>query len=326
MLTLLLGPDDYSKREYIDSKAQELGLAIELFVDAENPPQVENLASFDLFSKPKAFILKGLIAKFREPNVVETLKNSKNYIFFIEDKIDKRSSENKTLLSNKGLEILDYQLPHGVELNTWIKNRVVGLGGAITNIAVEELAVRVGRDNAKETKVGGKLVAVEEAYNLNQLDSEIQKLLVYKNKTEIKPEDVKEMVLENFETDAFALTNAIADGKKQVAIELLNSFLKGQSGADEKGSIIQLNALLSEQFRNIVMVQDFLKNKLSEEAILEKTGWKSGRLFVMKKIVGRFETKKVLETLVKLEALDEELKSSQIPPRTLLDLILTQLF
>ncbi|MCL5009174.1 MAG: hypothetical protein M1400_02420, partial [Patescibacteria group bacterium] len=58
---------------------------------------------------------------------------------------------------------------------------------------------------------------------------------------------------------------------------------------------------------------------------LEITGWKPGRLFVVKKIASRFAAPKVWQTLFKLEALDTELKTSSTPPRVLLDLILSQL-
>ena len=59
---------------------------------------------------------------------------------------------------------------------------------------------------------------------------------------------------------------------------------------------------------------------------LTTTGWKSGRLFVMKKAALRFAPKKIMETLQKLSSLDEELKTSQTPPKVLLDLIISQLF
>jgi DNA polymerase III delta subunit len=46
----------------------------------------------------------------------------------------------------------------------------------------------------------------------------------------------------------------------------------------------------------------------------------------MKKIAARFKPQLISETLTKLAALDEELKTSQTPPKVLLDLILSQLF
>ena len=185
--------------------------------------------------------------------------------------------------------------------------------------------MRLGRDNGKETKFGGKVVDVQEVFNLWQAESEIRKLLAFAGNKEIREQEVAELVLENGEVDVFDLTNAIADNQKQKALALLHNFLKQQTGSDEKGTIIQLNALLSEQFRNVAMIQSFINSKTSESEILEQTGWKSGRLFVIKKVAARFPAKKVLETLNKLEALDLELKTSSTPPRVLLDLIVSQL-
>jgi vacuolar-type H+-ATPase subunit I/STV1 len=236
-------------------------------------------------------------------------------------------------------------LPHAKDLDKWIIERTKALGGQISMPAAGELAMRLGRDQAKETKVGGKLIAAEEVYSLWRADSEIKKLMAYKGfpnlspsqsggegrgevgtkAIPIEPEDVRELVAENLEVDAFQITNAIADKLKQEAFLLINKFLKDQNASDEKGGVIQLNALLSEQFRNVAMVQDFLSHKTDDEEILRQTAWKSGRLYIMKKIAERFQPKKVLETLNKLGAMDEELKTTQTPPRMLLDLILAQI-
>ena len=326
MLTLLLGPDDFSKKEYINSLAQKEKCEVEVFVDPENLPNADNLASQDLFSKPKIFVLQNLIAKFNQSDIISKLVSSKNHIVITEQKLDKRLSDNKQLFTNKNITVKEFTLPHNRELNVWIIERAKFLKGSISKDAVEALAVALGRDNAKETKFGGQVVSVEEIFNLWQADSEIKKLITFAGQAEITAGDVKELVGENSEVDVFDLTNAIADNQKQKALELLHGFLKKAMGSDEKGAVIQLNALLSEQFRNVAMVQDFLAAKKSESQILDTTGWKSGRLFIMKKIASKFSAKKVLEFLNKLAALDEELKTSSLPPKVLLDLIVIQLF
>lgn len=324
MLILLLGPDGFSKRQYVQEQAAKTS-SVAVFFAADEMPPVDSLTGADLFSKAGVFVLSGLIEKFNQPEVVERLVASKNQIIFIEEKLDKRLSANKNLLANKNIAVKEFILPRDKELNNWIANRAKFYHGKISPAAVEELAKRLGRDQAKETKAGGKVVAVEEVYNLWQADAEIQKLLALAAGREISAQDVKSLISENAEIDVFDITNAIADGQKQTALELLHRHLKNQAGADEKGSIIQLNALLSEQFRNVAMVQDFISQKKSESQILEATGWKSGRLFVMKKVAQKFAPKKVLEFLAKLAALDEELKSTSTPPKVLLDLIVSQL-
>lgn len=324
MLSLLLGSDDFSKKQYIQELAAK-NKADVVFFGADEHPLPEELIQADLFSKPKVYELKGLIGKYNTQDIIEKLIASKNHIIIIELKLDKRLTENKQLLANKNIVTKQFDLPHGKELNSWIINRVIQLGGIMEVSAVEALAVALGRDDAKEVKAGGKVVSSEEIYSLWQAESEIQKLMALCQGREISAADVVAVSSVNGEVDVFDLTNAIADNEKHKALELLHKFLIPQSGSDEKGAVIQLNALLSEQFRNVAIVQDFSVRKTSEAEILESTGWKSGRLFIMKKIASRFPAKKVLEFLTKLTALDEELKTGSTPPKVLLDLIVAQL-
>lgn len=319
---LLLGSDAYSKEKFAKSLVFRMGAELVVFGVDDRLPNADELSQTDLFSKGKVFLFQGIL-----PDYFGSLSNSseaKNRVLVMVDSLDKRKKENKELLQNLNIEVKEFFLPHGNELNSWLKNRVGELGGKISTLAVNELAIRLGRDSGKETKVGGKVIAVEEVYNLFQADSEIKKLIAFSAGAEISLNDIKELVAENGEVDIFDLTNAIADNNPKKALELLHKFLKEQTGSDEKGSVIKLYALLSEQFRNFVVLQDFIKNKMPEDDILEKTGWKPGRLFVLKKVVDRFDSKKIMEFLGKLEALDRELKTSQVPPKVILDLIVSQ--
>ncbi len=325
MIILLLGSDDFSKKNFIDVLVAEKKALLSVFSDASELPEVTSLLESDLFSKSKVFVLQNFMPEFGA-EAVEKCIATPNQIVISLKSLDKRKKENKEILANKKIQVQEFVLPHGKELDGWILQRVEFYGGKISKDAVNELAIRLGRDNGKETKVAGKVIAVEEVFNLWQADSEIQKLLSFSAGDEINRQAVLDLVPENGEVDVFDLTNAIADNKKQEAMQLLGKFLAAQTGSDEKSGVIQLNALLSEQFRNVAMVQDFMSRKTGESEILEKTGWKSGRLFVMNKIASKFPSRKIIELLNKLESLDEELKSSSTPPRVLLDLILSQLF
>ena len=264
MLHLFLGPDDFSKKEYADNLAKESKAEIEVFSDAENLPDTNNFIGQDLFAKPKVFVLKGLIARFNKPEIIEKFIASKNHIIIEEEKLDKRLSENKKLLANENISTKQFDLPHGIKLNQWLADRVKFYNGNISKSAVEKLAIALGCDNAKETKIAGKVVEVQEVFTLWQADSEIKKLLSYAKNRKIADADIVQLIPENLEVDVFDLTNAIGDGQKQKAISLLHQFLFFQTGSDEKGAVIQLNALLSEQFRNVSMTQDFLAGKKSE--------------------------------------------------------------
>lgn len=327
MLIFLLGPDDFSKRQYLSALAKKHKAEVEFFPHGDNPPDLASFFGQDLFAGPKIVVLRDVLAGYEyNAALAQKLSASKNVVIFQETKLDKRLTGTKKWLADKSIEVLDFALPHGRDLDNWIVKRAGELGGSITKTAAALLAERLGRDGAKETKVGGKTVAVEEIYDLWQADAEIHKLITYAKDREIAETDVDLLVAQTGEVDVFSLINAIADNQKQTAMDLMHRFLQGQTTGDEKGSIIQLNALLSEQFRNVAMVQDFVSRRTGDEKILEATGWKSGRLFVLKKISGRFKPQKVKETLGKLAALDDELKTGSAPPKVLLDLILAQLF
>lgn len=325
MIILLLGPDDFSKKQYIGALAKEQQAESQFFTDAAEAPLLSGFLEQDLFAKKNMFVLESLLSKYEfNAEILDKLIASQNIIIFKEEKIDKRLGSSKQLLSHKGVEVKDFALPHGQELDAWIQGRVKNLGGSISGEAVNLLAQKMGRDEAIETKFGGKVVEVKEIYNLWQVDGEIKKLLAYAGALEISSADIRELVFGNSEVDTLQIANAIGEKNKHRAFSLVHGFLSG--GGDDKGQIIQLNALLSEQFRNILMIQDFLAQKISETSILQKTGWKSGRLFVVKKIAGRFSLQAVKDLLNKLSSLDQEMKTSSTPPRVLLELVLSQLF
>lgn len=327
MLILLLGSDEFSKQEYLGQMALARKAEVEVFGSGDELPNLEHFVGQNLFAVPKIFVLKNLISKLAIlESSLDRLIQANNLIAIVEEKLDKRLAFSKQLLGHKRVETKNFVLPHGRELDDWIAARTKRHGAQFSPDAVKALASALGRDNAKETKVGGKLVACEEVYNLWQADNEIKKLTDWARGREVMAEDVANLVASNEEIDALKITNAIADNQKQRAMTFLDSFLANQPGADEKAAVIQLNALLSEQFRNVLLVQDFVAAKSSEAEILTATGWKPPRLFVIKKIASKFPVNKVENLLNKLSALDAELKTSAMPPRVLLDLIMAQLF
>ena len=220
-------------------------------MDAESFSAISDLAGADLFAKTKIYV-KNMIGLFNSKANIASLAVSKPD-YFLEEKLDKRSADNKKLLANKAVQIKEFVLPHGREVDAWLIARAQALGTKLSARTADVLAVALGRDNAKEIKAGGKVVAVQEVYNLWQAENELQKLACHAAGAEITEADVASLVNLNEEVDAFELTNAIADGNKQKALFLMDRFLRQQSGGEEKGAVIQLNALLAEQFRSVAI-------------------------------------------------------------------------
>ncbi len=323
MLNILLGSDDFGKKQYIDTLALTDKAEVDFLVQPESL-DMGKLGGQDLFAVKKIFVLSDALQLVNESNL-QALIDSSNKIFLNALKVDKRSTFNKSLLSNKSITVKDFPLPHGKELDKWIGRRVGELGGKINAAAIDLLAVYMGRDEARETKFGGKVVEVVEIFSLLDANNEIKKLIAYSGGQEISQQMVKDLVPQRKETDVLDIVNAIGENNRPESHRLMEIFLASETVADEKGKIIQLNALLSEQFRNVAMVQDFLQRRVPESQILDQTQWRAGRLFVIKKIASKFQAKKVLDLLNKLSHLDGELKTSNTPPRVLLDLIFSQL-
>ncbi len=324
MLYIFLGPDDYTKKQHIKTLVKDLSADLIVYEKPETLPYFSELLETDLFNKPKVLVVEFFLPEVLEH--LETLTKSANIIIFSLTALDKRKKDSKELLSQPLVTVKEFNLPHGLELNKWIISRVAELRGKIAKPAVEELAIRLGRDNFKETKFGGKVVEWVEAYNLWQVENEINKLLAFAHGREITEADVKLLVENNLEIDVFLITNAIGEGDKALAWQLMEKFIILENESEEKGGIIHLNALLSEQMRNLLVIQNSLEQKASDAEILSLTGWKPGRLFILKKLAQKIKSAKILEILPKLEALDEELKTSQTPPRVLWDLIMAQIF
>jgi DNA polymerase III delta subunit len=169
---LLLGPDDYSKKIFVSSLVEKLGAELAVFGADDMLPKLSELSQTDLFSKPKVFLFQGVMPDFSAG--VPNLEASKNQIVISIASLDKRKKENKDLLANKLFEVTQFELPHGKDLDGWLINRAKELGSSINPKAANALAIALGRDDAKETKVAGKVVASEEIYNLWQAENELK--------------------------------------------------------------------------------------------------------------------------------------------------------
>jgi DNA polymerase III delta subunit len=130
VISIFLGPDNFSKREQIKSLASQGSLEISFYSGQDQLPPLSNFLEQSLFSAAKMFVLEQGIGQYdlNEKNIT-ALSASSNHIVFIEEKLDKRSVQNKKLLGNKNVNIVNFTLPHGRQVNECIEKRVRELGG-----------------------------------------------------------------------------------------------------------------------------------------------------------------------------------------------------
>ena len=100
-------------------------------------------------------------------------------------------------------EVRTFPLLRGKDLKAWIQKRVKEEGGDITPQAVNLLAELIGGD-------------------LWAMNGEIQKLLLYSQERPISEDDVRQLVSHVQEANIFALVDAVAEGRTELAQRILH--------------------------------------------------------------------------------------------------------
>ena len=121
--------------------------------------------------------------------------------------------------------------PKGARLESWIRKRVDDGDGVISPRAVHLLAVNVGS-------------------NLELMDREIEKLIIYKNGAIIEQEDVTLLCTYVAEASIFDLVDALSTRNGRIAARILNEKLK--EGTDPS----YLFAMFIRQFRLLIQAKE----------------------------------------------------------------------
>lgn len=317
MITLLLGSDVLAKKQHISAAAKLRDSEVETFTDSNAIPKFERLFEQQLFGAPKLVVLEHVWKKLDLDELLEKVGENKSAaLYIVEDSIDKRTTANKDFLKDKRVTVVVLDSPVGTrESSDWIVKYA------------NENKIKI-EPSAAFALASALLLDEDASLDVAHAQSELQKLKSYAASEVNSGAVTKEMVALLTETasgvDVFALLNAIATKNKRLALQMLETFFETET-ADEKANAIKVTALLSDQFRSLLIAIDSDNRRIPDEAILKMTGWKSGRLFIMKKLSRNFTAPKVQQALSKLDNLDKELKTGSMPPHVVLDLIIADM-
>ena len=308
MLTVLLGEDIFAKTEYLQALLTKLGQGSANYKPEDSLPKLTTLGGNDLFGVSKAYVFFNCLKNYELPEL-EAAHNSTAQIVFLEDSLDKRLTKSKKVLqisTNK-----EFPSPDNNSAAKWILDHAKKLEIKIESSATIELVQRLMGD----TKASLPVLACH---------NELLKLSSFANGDAITSDMVKELTPQDLNIDMFKLLDHIANHQKPQAVNLIQRYYESTS-EDEKALTIRLVALLSDQLRNLLLTKQLQSQNMTEQEILNQTGWKSGRLFIMKKLSGSFKEPQLHSALTKLYSLDKELKSSTLPPRVIVDMIIAAL-
>jgi DNA polymerase III subunit delta len=302
MIYLLLGTDDFSKKECLQELENKEKLEKVELIDPSPEDLFSAGASASLFSSKRLIKAEGFFSKNDyDPEYVDKLSKSDSVFIFVEPSLDKRKTATKKLLADKNITVKEFKLPLGDNLKKWVISRCEKLGLKFGAGALDVFLQRIGAYGSEQSG---------EIYSLWQVDHELNKLVSFAQGKAVSTEDVKALVAENLEENVFRITNAIGDKNRALALKYLQEHIDRIPG-DEKAKVISISALLADQLRNILIFQDM--QSAPDAEVISRTGFSPGRVFVFRKLARNIPKEKNLDALRKLEHLDEEVKTSSGP-------------
>ena len=265
---------------------------------------IEDASTVGLFSSNKIIILDDcyfLTANKAIDNIEELEKylekyNPNNYCIFIcySDKVDTRKKIYK-LLKSKAKIIEQVKIDDDYLLN-YVKEELKREQYKIEDI--NYFLNRVGK-------------------NLNNIKNELNKLMMYKlDSREIKNIDIDKIVIKSMEEEIFALTDAVILKNTELALNLLDSFLK------KDYEEIQIIMLIAAQFRFLFQVKRLLNKGKSEGEIAKILEVNPYRVkFTVKKLYS-YSEKMLLDYIQKLAKMDHDIKLGLINKKLALELFI----
>lgn len=320
MLYVWYGPNEYAREEHIRDHVKKTGLARVDFSASNPPAEVDILLAQDLFSGGQVFVLDGLVATYLLGDSVIRLAESANHIIFTESSLDKRLKITKELLANPQVNAKEFLAPAVEQLPAWLVEQAEKRGGLLGKQEAVLLLERLGLTGGDSFSPPGTTQEV----SLGRLAQELDKLLIYSNGEVVTRVTVEHLVPEEQVVIGLAVSDALVRKDRTRLYRVLSDYYSQTEGGDQTTRTLQLVGLLADQFRSLLLLHDALRRHMSEADIAQLTGWKPGRVFVLKKYVGSFRPEVLQSLLSKLESLDLELKTTNTPARVVLELVLAQ--
>lgn len=231
------------------------------------------------------------------PNVPPTT----NLVFIEHKKLAVNNAVLKLADKNKKHAVVKlFAAPASDALPDWVIDHVEKKGGSIDFSAANDLALFVGAD-------------------LRALDSEIEKLILFKNGETIRREDVRAMVAPAQEQSIFELVDAVGQRKTQRALELLHEQL--QHNANE----FYLLTMITRQYRLMLQVRDLTTRGMQTDAIQKQLGLHPFVTRKMSEQARNYSVEQLEGIMFKLLDMDVSLKTSKLEPTLALDMLVVDL-
>ena len=186
------------------------------------------------------------------------------------------------------------------DLVDWVEERIKGGGGEISPAALKLLVSLVGPD-------------------LWVMSAEIDKLLAYSSGQTITEDDVKQLTSYAREANIFALVDAILEGRRNQAQQLLHRLLT------DGASPAYILAMIARQLRLIVLAKDLGKRKSGQD---KSSSLESVSEYSLQKAIRQareFNLERIKKAYDKLLEADLSIKTGKYEGDLALDLLVVEL-
>ena len=317
MIYFICAADEYLKKHRIQQLSESLKVDLVWFKANQDLPEQYYPGNQSLFSGPELPIFDNIWFNSSLVDSTEQWLSSKQPLVIVEKNLDKRKKNMVALAENSQVNFEIIKTPEGQDLSRFISDYIANLNGSIQSAAIDNLLELI-----KPTSV---VYGHDTSIDMFRLVNELDKLATYAAGQVINSEMVDKLVVNTFETEVWAVLNAISERNKQKALQKLDCFFYFTDKSGEKTLAIQINSLLADQIRNLLVIKSMVDRQYSEQNIALETGWKPGRIAVLKKLSNKFEKSKLMDILAKLAKLDQELKSTNVVVKPVWSLIISQI-
>lgn len=302
MLIFIYGQDSFSSQEHLDSllaKAKAEGSEVHVFRDEDADWEIiaPILYGSGLFSTKKTVVLKNALdnKSVREPLAEylesHTIGSDVTLVIYQSGTIDKRLGLIKKLL--KDAEAKEFASPEPYTVEAWIKKWVEQAGKSIEPAAVRHLMEIVGTDLWR---------AKSEVEKLTHLPGSVITFMA-----------AKDLAQSNLNDDIWQFVDAVGNGNKKLALQLLEQqFLAGSEPLYLLSMVIREVRLMLALSNSNSSDKELAATLSLHPFVVQKTRARSRAMSALR-------LKGMYQALVKL---DSALKSGKGEPRLLFTILL----
>jgi DNA polymerase-3 subunit delta len=328
LLHVLIGADDYSRRQALEDIKKGIGDATALVSNTTifdgrtvTPEQLRNACeTVPFLAEKRLVIVEGLFERYesasrngrkkasRRAEPGEEIKKWVDITRGIPPFAELVLTGGDTRASNPLLrellpltKVRSFPTLKTAELSQWVERRVKDAGGTISPRAVGTLVRFVGSD-------------------LWAMANEVDKLILYTSGRRIEEADVKSVVSHAREESVFTLVDAVLEFRGGVAQEALQQLLR------QGAAPVQLLAMIARQVRIIFLVKEMRARGKSRAEIQARLGLTSD--FLVRKAweqSEKYPPGRLRELYHRLLETDVSIKTGQMEGEIALDILVAEL-